>query len=231
MKQLLVFLFLLCSVSVSAQDVIVKKDGSTVVCRVVEVTATEITYKKWGNLNGSNYVMDKSLASAINYEGGKHEKFSEAVNLYKPGNQNDGVQLYNDNALLKMDEEANYTPPTPPKVKTLRIIGFAGGGAIYLGGILYLIDCEDKLKGDEKLSDSDGIISFSVMGAGGLCMLGFNIAANKVSKKLEKRYDSHSLYQHSFPFSNGSSLSSGTDVINDRLLCRKTIGLGSLVTA
>ena len=49
MKQLLVLLLLLCSMSVSAQDVIVKKDGSTIVCRVVEVTATEITYKKWSD--------------------------------------------------------------------------------------------------------------------------------------------------------------------------------------
>ncbi len=47
MKQLLVFLFLLCSGSVFAQDVIVKKDGSTIVCRVVELTSSEITYKKW----------------------------------------------------------------------------------------------------------------------------------------------------------------------------------------
>ena len=92
MKQLLVFLLLLCSASVSAQDVIVKKDGSTIVCRVVEVSANEITYKKWSDLNGSNYVMDKSLASAINYESGKKESFSEATNLYTPNNQNDGSQ-------------------------------------------------------------------------------------------------------------------------------------------
>lgn len=77
MKHLLVLLLLLCSMSVSAQDVIVKKDGSTVVCRVVEVTASEITYKKWSDLNGSNYVMDKSLASAINYQSGKRETFGE----------------------------------------------------------------------------------------------------------------------------------------------------------
>ena len=82
MKQLFVMLLLLCSVVANAQDVIVKKDGSTVVCRVVEVTATEITYKKWSDLNGSNYVMDKSLASAINYENGKKVNLSEATNFY-----------------------------------------------------------------------------------------------------------------------------------------------------
>ena len=84
-----------------------KKDGSTIVCRVVEVSATEITYKKWSDLNGSNYVMDKSLASAINYENGKKENLSEATNLYAPGNQNDGVQQYNDRALLRIDAASN----------------------------------------------------------------------------------------------------------------------------
>lgn len=79
MKNLLVILFILCSANVSAQDVIVKKDGATIVCRVVEVTATEITYIKWGDLNGSNYVMDKSLVSGINYKSGKKETFPESV--------------------------------------------------------------------------------------------------------------------------------------------------------
>ena len=44
MKQLLVFLLLLCVASVSAQDVIVKKDGSTIVCRVVKLSSSEITF-------------------------------------------------------------------------------------------------------------------------------------------------------------------------------------------
>ena len=60
MKQLLLFLFLLCSTGVFAQDVIVKKDGSTIVCRVVELTSSEIVYKKWSDLNGSNYVMNRA---------------------------------------------------------------------------------------------------------------------------------------------------------------------------
>ena len=51
MKQLLIMLLILCSTSVSAQDVIVKKDGSTIACRAVELTSSEITYKKWNDLS------------------------------------------------------------------------------------------------------------------------------------------------------------------------------------
>ena len=108
MKHLLVLLFLLCSVSAWAQDVIVKQDGSTIVCRIVDLTSSEITYKKWDDLNGSNYVMNRTDASAINYENGKKVNLSEVDNLYKPGNQNDGVQNYNDRALLEID--ANEHP-------------------------------------------------------------------------------------------------------------------------
>ncbi len=108
MKHLLILLFLLCFVSVSAQDVIVKQDGSTIVCRIVDLTSSEITYKKWNDLNGSNYVMNRTDASAINYENGKKVNLSEVDNLYKPGNQNDGVQNYNDRALLEID--ANEHP-------------------------------------------------------------------------------------------------------------------------
>ena len=103
MKNLLVFLFLLCSASVSAQDVIMKKDGSTVVCRVIEVTQSEITYKKWGKLDGANYVMDKSLAASINYENGRKDNFSEVDNHFEAGNQSDGSRGMNDRALLELD--------------------------------------------------------------------------------------------------------------------------------
>lgn len=84
MKQLLVLFFLLCSASVWAQDVIVKKDGSTIVCRVVEANSSEVVYKKWSDLNGASYIMDRSLVSAINYESGKWEARQRLDGKFKP---------------------------------------------------------------------------------------------------------------------------------------------------
>jgi len=107
MKQLFVMLLLLCSAIANAQNVIVKKDGSTIVCRVVELTKSEIVYKKWSDLNGSNYVMERSAASAINYQNGKKVDLSEVVNQYLPHNQNTGEQNYNDNALLAIDRASH----------------------------------------------------------------------------------------------------------------------------
>ena len=41
-------LMLLVSMVVAAQDVIVKKDGSTILSKVVEVSDTQVKYKKFG---------------------------------------------------------------------------------------------------------------------------------------------------------------------------------------
>ena len=92
------------SLNVSAQDVIVKKDGSTVVCRIVEVKPIEITYKKWSDLKGPNYIMDISLASVLNYEDGRKVVLSEqsqtkptegkpSINMATPDSRN--YQLIN----------------------------------------------------------------------------------------------------------------------------------------
>ena len=71
--------------------------------------------------------MDKALVSAINYENGKKETFSEAESLYTPNNQNDGVQAMNDRALLNLDLATNNPYK---KVKRLKTWGWIGGGVI-----------------------------------------------------------------------------------------------------
>lgn len=106
MKQLLILLFLLCSIGVSAQDVIVKKDGTTILSKVLEVGQSVIKYKKHENPDGPTYTISKSELQAINYQNGAKDTFSEPVreeNRYLPNNQNDGTQQYNDNALLMID--------------------------------------------------------------------------------------------------------------------------------
>lgn len=60
-----------------AQDVIVKKDGSTIQSKVMEITDTEIKYKKWSNQDGPLYSIGRSEILSINYQNGEVEKFSE----------------------------------------------------------------------------------------------------------------------------------------------------------
>lgn len=77
MKQLLVMLMLLCSTAIFAQDVIVKKDGSTILAKVLEVNTDNIRYKKHSNPNGPTYTIGKSEIMSINYENGEKEFFKE----------------------------------------------------------------------------------------------------------------------------------------------------------
>ena len=59
-----------------AQDVIVKKDGSTIQSKVMEINGTEIKYKKWSNQEGPMYSINKYEVNSINYENGEVELIS-----------------------------------------------------------------------------------------------------------------------------------------------------------
>ena len=221
MKQILVFLFLLCTASVSAQDVIVKKDGSTIVCHVVEITSTEITYKKWSDLDGSNYVMNRADASTINYQNGKKVDLSEVTNFYQPHNQNDGVQQYNDRALLQLD----YATNNPYKrIKKLKTIGWIGGSALVIGGGVLMLVANNQ---DSSSAYRNGLIAGGVtMGVGVAFTTTFLIIANNEKKKIDSIISYNPIFQHEFQLSNGSVLTAGIDIINNHPVGEKTLGLG-----
>ena len=210
MKQLLVLLFLLCTTNVFAQDVIVKKDGSNIVCWVVELTSTEIIYKRWGELNGSKYVMNRSDASAINYQNGKKVNLSGATNLYQPNNQNNGVRQYNDISLLRMDASARAPLK---KARNMRLIGWAGG-IVFAGlGVASLIYNDDTWEA-----------SLASIGVGVAWTTIFLLIANNYKKKADILQTS-SIYQYDINV-NGKILSPSIDLLRDQALHKQTIGIG-----
>ena len=75
-KNIILFIasFLWCTALV-AQDVIVRKDGSTIISKVLEVNQSDVKYKKHSNLNGPTYTINKSDILSINYENGEKEKY------------------------------------------------------------------------------------------------------------------------------------------------------------
>lgn len=198
-----------------AQDVIVKKDGSTIVCRVIEFTESEIIYKKWSDLKGSNYVMDKSLASAINYENGKKVNISEMSNLYMPQNQNTGEQQFNDKTLLALDYQRNNSD-IHQKAKTLKTIGWIGGSALVCVGIGLIIDCPDS---------EDLLPPIILMGCGVIGTTACLLKAHSYEKQYE-RLQTSAIYQQDFILPNNSTLHAGLDMISDRSRGEKTFGLG-----
>jgi hypothetical protein len=79
-ESLLLVILLICSAGTAvAQDVILKKDNTTVLSKVLEVTSTEIKYKKWSNQDGPTYSIDRSEVTSINYQNGDVDKFNDNV--------------------------------------------------------------------------------------------------------------------------------------------------------
>ena len=79
---------------VYAQDIIVLKDGSTVLSKVIEVGRNNIKYKKWSYLNGPDYVLSVDDIISINYQNGDKDTFSsflkddDSVNITEGNNGN-----------------------------------------------------------------------------------------------------------------------------------------------
>lgn len=224
MKKLIVLLILiLVGVGASAQDVIVRKDGSTILCRVLEVNASDVVYKKWSDINGANYIIDRSLISNINYQDGRQDKLGEqAVNAYAPGLQQTGDAQYNDNALIAIDKTLNENPALK-RAKKLTIFGSVTGGVLIAGGVGLMC-----LGVHWTISD-DGMLPFvcgTILTAGGIATTtGCLIKAHQLRKKATEMSVAPVL-QHNFNFANGASLALGVDILHDNHIKQNTFGLG-----
>ena len=79
MKKILFILLCFVTICVQAQDVIVKKDGSIIQSKVLEVNETNIKYKKQSNQNGPTYTIGIKDVLAINYANGDKDTFDSAT--------------------------------------------------------------------------------------------------------------------------------------------------------
>lgn len=82
------------AVCTSAQDMIVKKDGTVIQAKVIKVGTSEVDYKKWSNQNGPQYSIAVADILAINYQNGEKETFenvSAQPEASKPAAQPTGM--------------------------------------------------------------------------------------------------------------------------------------------
>jgi len=78
MKQLnkLVLILFLSGASAHAQDIITLRNGNEIRARVMEVSSSEIRYKRFDNLEGATIVVSVMDVFFINYENGQREIFN-----------------------------------------------------------------------------------------------------------------------------------------------------------
>ena len=74
-KSLLVLLSFFCASSMFAQDTIIKLSNERVIAKVMEITSTEVKYKRFDMPDGPSYVENKSNLKAIKYANGMVENF------------------------------------------------------------------------------------------------------------------------------------------------------------
>lgn len=85
MKRLTLFVLLLfAALPLFAQDMIVRRDGTIVTSKVMEISSSEIKYKKFTNPDGPLYTLKVSEVLSINFENGEVERFDQAAAVQAP---------------------------------------------------------------------------------------------------------------------------------------------------
>lgn len=154
-------LFCIC-VSVFADDIIITKQGVKIRVKIVEVSLTDIKYKKADNLEGPTYTMAKNDINTILYENDSVDIFNEELdrNQYNPirGNIHNipqinryGKTIYCDGNIIQTNEYLRLAKQFSPlsfnsyiKGRRLMNAGWCllsvGLAFEFIGGMLCLYD-------------------------------------------------------------------------------------------
>lgn len=109
MKRVFIWVTLLVTMIVlsNAQDVIVKRDGSTIISKVLEVNTGDIKYKKFSNQGGPTYTIDKAEVMAINYENGEKDVFNVANTANQAPSQAQNTSVPQGGGMSEASKAAN----------------------------------------------------------------------------------------------------------------------------
>lgn len=115
---------LLSSFYLKSQDIIVLNDGTTILSKVLEISSSEIKYKKHRNLNGPTYTLQIDKVLAINYDNGEKDSFTGASTLpknvqeiYSEENNNWHNTSSNNSELIKAHNKDPFFTNLKPKNK------------------------------------------------------------------------------------------------------------------
>lgn len=91
----------------SAQDLIVKKDGTVIQAKVTKVSSVEVEYKKWSNPDGPLYTLAIADILAINYINGEKETFDNASTSSTASTPESGTRQVTIESLSPAEKAAN----------------------------------------------------------------------------------------------------------------------------
>jgi len=103
----LIFLLTMCVVfNLSAQDIIVKRNGDELQCRILEVSKNEVKYKRWVNLDGPAFSEKKSDIFMIKYENGEKDMIAHSSPVSESSAVSSGMNSVDPNEYI-------FEEPTP----------------------------------------------------------------------------------------------------------------------
>lgn len=140
-KILLLLVMCVMATAAWADDVIVGLDGFMTLSKVVEITQTEIKYKKAGNLEGPTFSVLKSQVKSILYENGTTEEIAQ---------------------VLMKDMNVKYG-------RNFKLASWMVGGSMFLAGMIVALKASsdfDEGKIDEDAQGTRYGWSYTLMGLG-----------------------------------------------------------------
>lgn len=228
MKKILLFLVALAFTGIcSAQDVIIKKDGSTILAKVLKITETEVEYKNFDNQDGPTRSISISNLQGINYQNGQKEVFSAAVPGIVTGET--ATQFSNDQELLRMYNTIYNQPDMMKKAKRLKMAGWIVGGTLVATATLVA------LCGINAKHDGDGykyktkwvyMIELPIAAAGVAVWAGCYYGAKSIERESKLSVQSSPIFQQEFNVGKNDRLMVGVDILNDNTMKHQTLGMG-----
>lgn len=196
-----------------AQDVIIKKDGTTILSTVIKVGQSEVEYKKYNNQTGPTYTISINELSHINYANGTKDTFTSTYTNQSVVTTETATQFSNDEGLMRIYNAKQYDN----KVKRIKKTGWiVGGTLVAAGGVL--IGCAGSF-------DTVIVVGGIIAGAGLITWTTCTLVGNHIAKKSKYSVQSNPLFQQEYKIGK-NSLAFGVDMLNDNTFKNQTLGLG-----
>ena len=218
-----------------AQDVLVKKDGSTILAKVLKITETEVEYKDFNNQDGPTRVISIVNLQAINYQNGQKESFSVPSSTHESPVQTPDIvtkdtvtKFSNDQQLMQVYKSSKQLSPEQmqKKAKRLKIAGWTVGGVLFVGGVVafrHMHDyCESYYHDDHAIPLGIGSSSIA---AGIATWSGCYFRARKLKRRSRYSVQSAPVFQQEFNVGN-DRLVVGLDMLKDNTMKNQTLGMG-----
>lgn len=219
----------------SAQDILVKADGSTLQVKVHEIGETMVKYYRFDNPTGPIYTIPIESILSITFENGTVENFgkpspttetTQAASDLTP----QSVTGYNEDELFRIAKQMQFRrfPMSSEdymlRAKKYRKIAWYGTGAILVGGALGTIFVGKSINDDTVACYEVGLPS--ICGAAIWCVA-WNLAANNQIKKanIATAY-SEPIIEWDLIKNSTSNLTASLNIMGDNSNLSRNYGLG-----